>query len=91
MAAAAARRVQKALLRPAERLVRDANTGKVMEHALHIVKGVLAKNLTAEGLTTAEIFKLSQDHKPPPDFKPAYLPKGSTIPPKPDSVIRSPQ
>jgi len=89
--AAALRRAQKALYRPAERLTRDANTGKALEHALRLVKSILAKDLTPNGLTTGEIFKLAKDHKPPPDFEPAFLPRGSTPPPRPDLIIRSPK
>jgi len=73
------------LISPKEKLSRDAHAGKVMRDAIGLVKSILDKELTPNGLTTAEIFKLTQQRTPPPDFKPVPLP----CPPNPDSIIRS--
>lgn len=87
--AAVAKRAQAALLGRANRLSRDANSGNVMQHALRLVKSVLAKELTPNGLTTAEIYKLTKEHPLPPDLKPQYFPPGFLSPPNPHTIIRS--
>ena len=66
-----------------------ANAGKVMAYAIRAVKDLVSKNITPKGLTTAEIFELTQSIPNPPNFKPAILPQNATAGPFPDNLIRS--
>ena len=66
-----------------------ANSAKVMTQAIRAVKDVVLKNITPQGLTTAEIFKLTQTMQNPPQFRPALLPKNAAPPPFPRKLIRS--
>lgn len=65
------------------------NAGKVMAHAIREVTDIVSKNLTPKGLTTSEIFELTQTIPNPPNFKPAILPQNATAGPFPDKLIRS--
>ncbi|KAF8699399.1 hypothetical protein AX14_000976 [Amanita brunnescens Koide BX004] len=60
-----------------------------MTQAIRAVKDVVLKNITPQGLTTAEIFKLTQTMQNPPQFRPALLPKNAAPPPFPRKLIRS--